>query len=715
MWKLARIAIILALICAALPVRGVSAAPTVYYVSSTDGSDSNSGADQAHPFRTVAKVNSLNLAPGDQVLFKCGDVWRADRLVVSHSGTSGSPIMYSSYPGGCSNQPRLDGTLPVTGWSAYSGNIYVASFSAYPVNQLFRNGRRLTMGRWPNLDAGDGGYATVESQPVGNKLSLSGLPAVNWSGATIHLKVIRWSMVNRDVTASSGSTLTLNAAVDCWYGTCKGWGFFINNSLATLDRDGEWYYDKAAKKIYLYATSNPNAATIEASVVLGDTGRNLGGVTLGTDMQAAVHYVVVDNLAIRGWYQNGISSPTNLHPDENSYLTLRNNTIQDVDDSGINLFTWVYEASDKLDGWRGGNNIFIQNNTIDGANHFGIHTPSRQTTIEGNTIRNVGLIANLNESGMGCGKSGNEGTCTEDGAGLRIYVDNPALSGTGFTVRYNLFENIGYNGIQTFGSSSTFANNIFNYTCVSKGDGGAITTFGNGSLSSSNVHDIQILNNVILYTIGNTDGTQADFRPLFGFGIYLDSFSRNITTRGNTVAFSTASGILYQNSTGLIENNILYHNANGSMWADQVSIGSSPAGLSAFNGNVMVSANNHSRNLSLSSAGQVGSADNNHYFHASSTAMQVVLNGQNLSLSQWQQASGKDAHATSGSPTVSGNILLAYNETTADKTIYTVGWTFQDLDGNPLGSSFVLPPYTSKLMVLSGSPLNPVFLPLVRR
>jgi hypothetical protein len=64
-------------------------------------------------------------------------------------------------------------------------------------------------------------------------------------------------------------------------------------------------------------------------------------------------------------------------------------------------------------------------------------------------------------------------------------------------VRYNRFENIGYHGIQTFGSASTFAYNVFDHTCASKGDGGAINTFGNGSLAPgrtlgegwSGVHD----------------------------------------------------------------------------------------------------------------------------------------------------------------------------------------------------------------------------------
>ena len=108
----------------------IPAAVVTYYVSSSGGSDGYDGLSQGKPFATVSKVNNLNLQPGDQVLFKCGDTWRADPLYVSRSGAAGQPITFGAYPAGCQNSPILSGARPISGWTSYSGNIYQADLSA---------------------------------------------------------------------------------------------------------------------------------------------------------------------------------------------------------------------------------------------------------------------------------------------------------------------------------------------------------------------------------------------------------------------------------------------------------------------------------------------------------------------------------------------------------------------------------------------------------
>ncbi len=368
MWrKLFGVLLLVGLLLAPMS-RLARAANTTYYVSSSEGDDDNDGQSELNPFETIAKVNSLALDPGDRVLFKCGDTWHSEQLVIGDSGAAGNPITFGSYPAGCANKPILSGAQPISEWtSSGTPHIYVADLSAganagwfaHGVNQLFRGTERLPMGRWPNLDQPDGGYSTIDAQPSGDRITDNQLPAGNWTGAVAHIRGMRWYILNRQVAGRSGQTLTLNASAGCW-GNCTGWGYFINNHLNTLDQEGEWYYDPGSKRVYVYTTGvAPADDEIEGSVVLvtgDDLERSWGGVMLGVDLNdPGISYVVVENLDVRRWFRHGIATPTNHAHYENHHVTLRDNAISDVDSIGINLMAWVWDAEDgRPDGWRGG-------------------------------------------------------------------------------------------------------------------------------------------------------------------------------------------------------------------------------------------------------------------------------------------------------------------------------------------------------------------------
>jgi hypothetical protein len=90
-----------------------------YFVSNT-GSDAAAGTTQATAWQTVGKVNtaSATFAPGTQVLFQDGGVWRDAILTPASSGTSGSPIKFGSYGSGA--QPQIDAANTTT-WTQGSG------------------------------------------------------------------------------------------------------------------------------------------------------------------------------------------------------------------------------------------------------------------------------------------------------------------------------------------------------------------------------------------------------------------------------------------------------------------------------------------------------------------------------------------------------------------------------------------------------------------
>ncbi len=75
-----------------------------YYVDTSSGNDSNAGTSQGSAWRSVSKVNSTSLKPGDTVLFKHGQTFSGE-LESSEDGASGAPITISSF--GSGNPPVL--------------------------------------------------------------------------------------------------------------------------------------------------------------------------------------------------------------------------------------------------------------------------------------------------------------------------------------------------------------------------------------------------------------------------------------------------------------------------------------------------------------------------------------------------------------------------------------------------------------------------------
>ena len=630
-----------------------------YYVSSSTGSDSYDGLSIDTPFETIDKVNSLTLLPGDQVLFKRGDSWWGSILFISASGTEQKPIVFGAYSTGSSSgddalQPVLSGARPVAGWTLYRTNIYMADLNtgnnadrfAYGVNQCFRGDERLPMGRWPNLDEGSSGYATIDAH-AGSQMTDSDLSEADWTGAVAHIRGMRWYILNREVTAQTGATLTLGAAADCWGESCAGWGYFLNRHLNTLDQEGEWYYDTATHCLYIYTTGGvPTDGDIEGSVILKDDDRSWGGIMLGKDLSfPGVSHVRVQDLCVTKWFRHGIATPTNHAHDENHHIKLLDNTISHVDGKGISLAAWVWGAPEgQVDGWRGGYNMTIQGNTIDAANSMGMNLYCRDSTIKNNIIRDVGIIENLGAAGLGCSFNAGGGACTEDGDGIRVKLGDASKiddSGNANTFTGNRLTNIAYNGMDVFGPNNTFVHNIIRNACVTKGDCGGVRTFGTGSLGSSPVHDLLFEKNIIIDTLGNTDGCHSDYQALLGFGFYIDHYSRDVALTGNTVIGSSVHGVLYQNSSGSIINNTLYDNSRYVDWSAQVWLTGSPMSISAHTGNILYSLNGGSWTLSMGDTGMIIDSDDN-YFFSPYRAEHIRIAGESRSLSSWQDVSGKD-------------------------------------------------------------------------
>ena len=74
-------------------------APQAYYVDSSTGDDSSSGRSPSSAWRTIGKVNSMALTPGDTVYLRRGQIWR-ETLEPRNGGAPGRPVTFTAYGSG---------------------------------------------------------------------------------------------------------------------------------------------------------------------------------------------------------------------------------------------------------------------------------------------------------------------------------------------------------------------------------------------------------------------------------------------------------------------------------------------------------------------------------------------------------------------------------------------------------------------------------------
>jgi len=263
-----------------------SVSATDLYVSPT-GDDAANGS-QATPFKTLAKakaaVRMLPQSAGDpiNVYVRAGTYYLDSTLLFTpqDGGTVARPVTYSAYQ---NEKVILSGGRKITPtWSTYSGSIQVATIgTGYNFDMLFLNDDKLlVMARWPNFDStkilqGCGDYTTRVSlwkNPVGGFLR------------AIH--VYGWGSNSFKITGVSGGKPTLQWAGD----NNRGPGVnptetMVENIFEELDAPGEWFYDQAAGKLYLYP---PAGATLSSSYVVGATLEELVKV-VGTTSQRVMY------------------------------------------------------------------------------------------------------------------------------------------------------------------------------------------------------------------------------------------------------------------------------------------------------------------------------------------------------------------------------------------------------------------------------------------
>jgi len=630
---------------------------TDYYISAS-GNDANTGLTISTPWKTITKVNSAfaNMKPGDQILFNRGDTFYGS-LVISKSGTSGSPITIGAY--GAGEKPIITGFTTVTAWTNLGNNIWESANAVSPLstcNMVVINGLNTPMGRYPKTS-----FLTYQSHSGNTTItssSLTGNP--NWTGAEIVIKKERWALETGIITSQSGSTLTYTDG--SLYTPTDGFGFFIQNDIKTLTSQNEWYYNSSTRKLLIYSTSSPtNVQVATIDYLISGNARS---------------YLTVDNITLQGVNSSAISISSS------NYITITNCQILYAGVDGIIMPTIsTYFAA--------------RNNTIQYCNNHGITCGNgTNTTIEHNTLSKVGIIEGV--------------TQTYNLGSITIGNANNSL------VQYNKIDSSGYHGIFFTGTNTILKNNFINNSLLIKDDGGGIYTSGAGV-------GREINGNVIINTIGKTAGTNAtNDNASHGIytDTYCDHvtiINNSIASSGGSGIFISGS------HDYTINNNTVYNCGNTGFSKSQIELnflGYSTVRNLAMNNNIFFAKETYQLCFfyySQANSADIklyGSGNNNYWARPTNDNLVFMIQspdnpypGTYYNLAAWRTFTGNDANSNKApiAITNANNIQFIYNELINNKII-TLPSPMIDVKGVKFAGSIVLLPFTSAVLMVDPNP-----------
>lgn len=104
-------------------------AQVTYYVDATLGNDANSGLTPQSAWKTLNKVNTFNLQPGNSVALKRGEVWR-EKLTLN-SSSNGNPNAYIKITAyGEGKKPQINhADLVIGNWTNIGNNVWSINIS----------------------------------------------------------------------------------------------------------------------------------------------------------------------------------------------------------------------------------------------------------------------------------------------------------------------------------------------------------------------------------------------------------------------------------------------------------------------------------------------------------------------------------------------------------------------------------------------------------
>jgi len=215
----------------------------------------------------IRRIKAFGLPQGGVTVLVRGGTYFLEKpfqLLPQDSGTAESPITYMGYK---EEQVRLVGgvRVPASMFKPYRDGIYQCDLKPFGLKrfrQLFFNGKRMILARYPNYDPSDpirGGWLYVAgavqhdrkrsfrypgdrprrwTHPEDCEISI--FPNYNWWHTVA--EVAKIDVENRVVTLKEELPYTIE----------PGRRFYFQNVLEELDAPGEWFFDRRTGTLYFY-------------------------------------------------------------------------------------------------------------------------------------------------------------------------------------------------------------------------------------------------------------------------------------------------------------------------------------------------------------------------------------------------------------------------------------------------------------------------------
>ncbi len=434
-----------------------------YYVDAVTGNDNFSGTSPSNAWKTLKKVSSRTFQPGDQVLFKRGQVWYGG-LTISGSGVENKPIVIGDFGDENEPMPIFDGTYGPPfrfNWALVRNNIYktVQGPGLNDPNILFYNGEAK-----PSITTLRFNSVPPALRPGAVLLQLDGLYRNFW-------------VTSRGGSLVSGITFFKIEPDKQIYvrqvenGRERQWPFTLGKpetvkDLSSLTEPGHWYWNPVDKAVYLYSDVPP--AQIDIKIGLQNYGIRVSGSSFVTVKDIAVRgfnetgvmiyncrNVTLENISVSGIGSGGHKSGILLFNSSN--CSLLDSTVERVLGNAIVVYSFGHPSSAWSRSW---NNLIARNHVHDiGSAGISLATDFpkqaqliQNNVVEENTIERVNLYtydaAGIYTLNTGAGNIFRANTIRDCGSqqlrSAGIMID----SGSGPTiVEHNIIENNSNGGV----------------------------------------------------------------------------------------------------------------------------------------------------------------------------------------------------------------------------------------------------------------------------